>query len=332
MAKKVIFSGIQPSGELHIGNYLGAIQNWLRMLDEYDCIFCIVDYHAITAPYDQKELPQRVYEAAVAYIASGLVPERCTVFVQSDVPEHVELEWLLGTVTPIGDLFRMTQYKDKAKDFAQGQSVASGLLCYPILQAADILLYKAHGVPVGEDQAQHLELTREIARNFNRRFGEVFPEPATMLSEARRILGLDGERKMSKSLGNHIGLTETPEQIWEKLRPAKTDPARVRRTDKGDPEKCNIFTSYHRFFTPAADLERCAEGCRTAGIGCIDCKKVLFAHLRAVLDPIRERADEIRGRRDYVLDALDRGARHCKEIATQTIREVRAAMGIVPRR
>ncbi|HAK97207.1 MAG TPA: tryptophan--tRNA ligase, partial [Planctomycetes bacterium] len=145
--------------------------------------------------------------------------------------------------------------------------------------------------------------------------------------EARRILGLDGERKMSKSLGNHIGLTETPEQIWEKLRPAKTDPARVRRTDKGDPEKCNIFTSYHRFFTPAPDLERCAEGCRTAGIGCIDCKKVLFTHLRAALDPIRERADEIRGRRDYVLDALDQGARHCKEIAARTIAEVRAAMG-----
>jgi tryptophanyl-tRNA synthetase len=331
MAKKVIFSGIQPSGELHIGNYLGAIQNWLRLLDEYDCIFCIVDYHAITAPYDQKELPTRVYEAAVAYIASGLVPERCTVFVQSDVPEHTELEWLLGTVTPIGDLFRMTQYKDKSKDFGQSQSVASGLLCYPILQAADILLYKAAAVPVGEDQAQHLELTREIARNFNRRFGAVFPEPATLLSEAKRVLGVDGERKMSKSLGNHIGLTEAPEQIWEKLRTAKTDPARIRRSDKGDPDKCNIF-NYHRFFTPKGEQDCCAEGCRTAAIGCVDCKKVLFTQLRKVLDPVRERANEVRGQRDYVLDALDAGARHCKEIATRTIAESRAAMGMLPRR
>ncbi len=330
MAKKVIFSGIQPSGELHIGNYLGAIQNWLTLLDDYDCIFCIVDYHAITAPYDQKELPRRVYDAAVAYIASGLVPERCTVFVQSDVPAHTELEWLLGTVTPIGELFRMTQYKDKSKDFGQGQSVASGLLCYPILQAADILLYKAAAVPVGEDQAQHLELTREIARNFNRRFGDVFPEPATMLADAKRVLGVDGERKMSKSLGNHIGLTEAPEQIWEKLRTAKTDPARIRRSDKGDPEKCNIF-SYHRFFTPKGEQDCCAEGCRTAAIGCIDCKKVLFTHLRKVLDPIRERALQVREKRRYVLDALDAGGTRCRELAARTMAEVRAAMGMLPR-
>ena len=330
MAKKVIFSGIQPSGELHIGNYLGAIQNWISLLDAYDCIFCIVDYHAITAPYDPADLSGRIYEAAVAYIASGLDPARATIFVQSDVPEHAELEWLLAAVTPIGELFRMTQYKDKSKDFEQQQSVCAGLLCYPILQAADILLYKAQAVPVGEDQAQHLELSREIARSFNRRFGDVFPEPQTLLSEARRVLGVDGERKMSKSLGNHIGLTEDPDAVWEKLRTAKTDPARIRRTDKGDPEKCNVF-SYHRCFTPRDAREECAEGCRMAGIGCIDCKKTLFTHMRAVLDPIRERAAQVRKDRGYVLGVLDAGRDRCLATARATMAEVRRVMGMVPR-
>ena len=331
MPKKTIFSGIQPSGELHIGNYLGAIRSWIDLLDEYDSIFCIVDYHAVTVPYDVKELPRRTLEAAMVYIASGLDPDKCTIFVQSDVPEHTELQWLLGTVTPIGDLTRMTQYKDKSKQLGSGQSICSGLLCYPVLQAADILLYKAEAVPVGEDQAQHLELTREIARNFNRRFGPVFPEPRTLLSEAKRILGVDGERKMSKSLGNHLGLTEEPEVLWEKLRTAKTDPARIRRTDKGDPEKCNIF-SYHMFFTPEEERAECAEGCRTAGIGCVDCKKVLFKHLMEVLDPIRRRFSELKNEKDYVNDVLDAGRDKCRELARRTMTEVREAMGIVPRR
>jgi tryptophanyl-tRNA synthetase len=193
--------------------------------------------------------------------------------------------------------------------------------------AADILLYKAEGVPVGEDQVQHLELTREIARYFNRRFGSVFPEPTTLLSEAKRILGVDGEKKMSKSLGNHLGLTEAPEAIWEKLRTAKTDPARVRRSDPGDPERCNIF-SYHGFFTPPAERAECAAGCRSAGIGCIDCKKVLFKHLRAALDPIRARVEELRGRRGSIEEVLDAGRDRCRELARATMREVREAMGI----
>jgi tryptophanyl-tRNA synthetase len=330
MAKNVIFSGIQPSGELHIGNYLGAIQNWISLLDTYDSIFCIVDYHAVTAPYETGELHRRTLEAAMVYIASGLDPERCTIFVQSDVPEHTELQWLLGTVTPIGDLFRMTQYKDKSQTLGAQQSVCSGLLCYPILQAADILLYKAQAVPVGEDQAQHLELTREIARNFNRRFGPVFPEPQTLLSEARRILGVDGEKKMSKSLGNHLGLTEPAGAAWEKLRTAKTDPARVRRRDPGTPEKCNIY-AYHTFFTPPGPREECAAGCRTAGIGCVDCKKVLHEHMQAVLEPIRRRFEEIKQEPARVNDVLDRGAERCRAVARQTVREVREAMGIVPR-
>lgn len=330
MAKKVIFSGIQPSGELHIGNYLGAIQNWIRLLDTYDSIFCIVDYHAVTAPYEVRELARRTRDAAMVYIASGLDPDRCTIFVQSDVPEHTELEWLLGTVTPIGDLFRMTQYKEKIKNLGAHESVCSGLLCYPILQAADILLYKAEAVPVGEDQAQHLELTREIARNFNRAFSPIFPEPQTILSEAKRILGVDGEKKMSKSLGNHLGLTEPAESIWEKLKTAKTDPARVRRSDKGDPEKCNIF-SYHTFITPQKQREECAVGCRTAGIGCIECKRVFHEHLMAVLDPIRRRFEELRKKPDRVDEALDAGRDRCRALARATMEEVRAAMGISPR-
>ena len=303
MSKKIAFSGIQPSGELHIGNYLGAIRSWIELLDTYDCIFCIVDYHAVTVPYDPKDLARRTYEAAVVYIASGLDPEKCTIFVQSDVPEHTELQWLLGTVTPLGDLFRMTQYKEKARKLSSHQSICSGLLCYPILQAADILLYKAEAVPVGEDQAQHLELTREIARAFNRRFGPVFPEPKTLLSKAKRILGVDGEHKMSKSLGNHIGLTEDPDSIWEKLRTAKTDPARIKRTDPGDPEKCNIYT-YHTFFTPEEPRMECAQGCQTAGIGCVDCKKVLFNYLMQTLDPIRERFKELVKQEDYILSLI----------------------------
>lgn len=327
MAQKRIFSGIQPSGDLHIGNYLGAIKNWIQWIDEYDSIFCIVDYHAITAPYDTDKLAGRVMDAAIAYIASGLDPDKCTIFVQSDVPAHTELQWFLGTVTPIGDLFRMTQYKEKSKDLGAQQSICSGLLNYPILQAADILLYQAEAVPVGEDQAQHLELTREIARNFNRRFGDIFPEPKTLLSEAKRIIGTDGERKMSKSLNNHLGLLEPPETLWEKLRTAKTDPARIRRKDKGTPEKCNIF-SYHTFFTPEAERTACAEGCRTAGIGCVDCKKVLHTHLMETLAPIQDKARELQAQQDYVGQVLDAGKQRCLDIAAQTIRQTRSAMGM----
>ncbi len=331
MSKEIIFSGIQPSGDLHIGNYLGAIRNWTGLLDKYQCIFCIVDYHAITASYDVEQLPTRIFNAAVAYIATGLDPERCTIFVQSDVPAHTELEWYFGTVTPLGDLFRMTQYKDKSRDAGAKDSVCSGLLCYPILQAADILLYKAKVVPVGEDQAQHIELCREIARNFNRRFRAVFPEPKTLLSDAKRIIGLDGERKMSKSLNNHIGLLEDSDSIWKKLKTAKTDPARLRLKDKGDPAKCNIF-SLHTFFTPENERGQCAEGCRTAAIGCIDCKKVLHKHIMKVLDPIREKAQALQNDRDYVLDVLDEGCKRASAIAEKTMEEVRDAMGIRKRR
>ena len=289
-AKKRILSGIQPSGTIHIGNYFGAIENWVRLMEEYDSFFTVVDLHAITVAYDPAALPQKVWDAALDNIAAGLDPARCTIFIQSHVPEHTELCWLLNCVTPLGELGRMTQFKEKSE--RERENVTAGLLNYPILQAADILIYKADAVPVGEDQAQHLEITREIARRFNGRFGEYFPEPKTLIGRGARVMGLDGEAKMSKSLGNYIGVTEARDSIWEKLRPAKTDVARKRRTDVGDPERCNIF-SYHRLVTAEPEIEKIIRGCTTAEIGCLDCKRVFFENLMKVLDPIRERREAL---------------------------------------
>src|SRR5687768_6735331 len=243
-----IFSGIQPSGSLHIGNYLGAVKNWVELQHKYESFFCIVDYHAITVPYEPADLRARTADMALSLLAAGLDPAKCTIFVQSRVPEHTELAWIFNTITPLGELERQTQFKEKSQ---RQESVAAGLLNYPVLQAADILLYKADTVPVGEDQVQHLELSREVARRWNARFGEgFFPEPQARLTPTRRIMGLDGQAKMSKSLGNTVGLLEEPPSIWEKLRPAVTDPARVRKTDPGTPEICNIF-HLHKAFSPA---------------------------------------------------------------------------------
>jgi len=323
--KGTIFSGIQPSGDLHIGNYLGALKNWVCLLNDYDCIFCIVDYHAITVPYDTAELSDRIWRASLDFIASGLDPERCTIFVQSRVPAHTELAWIFNTITPLGDLERMTQFKDKSAQHRQ--DVNAGLLCYPILQAADILIYKANAVPVGKDQQQHVEFSRRVARHFNAAYGETFPEPECLLSEAADIRGLDGTSKMSKSRNNFISLNDSPEQIWERLRPAVTDPARVKRTDPGTPEFCNIY-SLHQLFSTKEEQECVAHGCRTAGIGCIDCKKILAKNIAEALAPIRERRAELEANPDYVRQALDEGARRCKELAARTMAEVRVKMGI----
>ncbi len=322
--KKRVFSGIQPSGELHIGNYLGAVKNWVELQEQYECFFCIVDLHAVTQPYEPEEMPARVFDMALTLMAAGLDPEKCTIFVQSHVPQHAELAWLFNTVTPIGELERMTQYKDKA---SRQESVLAGLLNYPVLQAADILLYLAELVPVGEDQVQHVELTREIARKWNGRFGEYFPEPEALVGEVRRVMGLDGQAKMSKSLGNTIGLLESPDEIWAKLRPAVTDPARVRREDPGNPFVCNIF-SLHRHFSSPADIAWSEHGCRTAGIGCIDCKRRLADNIIKELDPIRERAMELKRHPERVAETLERGAEHCREIASSTMQEALARMGL----
>jgi tryptophanyl-tRNA synthetase len=335
-----IFSGIQPSGALHIGNYLGAVKNWVDLQHKYESFFCIVDYHAITLPYEPADLRARTADMASSLLAAGLDPAKCTLFVQSMVPEHTELAWIFNTLTPLGELERMTQFKDKA---SREESVPAGLLNYPVLQAADILLYLADLVPVGEDQVQHLELSREIARKWNARFDSpptsaeslagaahppgFFPEPQPLLTPTRRIMGLDGQTKMSKSLGNTIDLLEEPASIWEKLRPAVTDPARVRRTDPGTPEVCNIY-HLHKAFSPPATVEHVAVQCRTAGWGCLDCKKVLLQSMQTELDPIRARAKEIAAKPGQVADVLNAGAEAARTIARKTMSAVKKKMGL----
>jgi tryptophanyl-tRNA synthetase len=321
-----IFSGIQPSGELHVGNYLGAVKNWVALQREAESLFCIVDYHAITVPYEPAQLRARRREMAVGLLAAGIDPSRASLFVQSDVPEHTELAWIFNTVTPLGELERQVQFKDKAQ---RQESVMAGLLNYPVLQAADILLYRADTVPVGEDQVQHLELSRVIARRWNSQFSpdvEYFPEPKALLTPTRRIMGLDGQAKMSKSLGNTIGLLESREEIWAKLRPAVTDPKRIKRTDPGTPEVCNIY-HLHKAFSPPETVEHVAVQCSTAGWGCIDCKKVLAESIETELVPIRSRATQLTAEPGLVEDALASGAAKAKVLAAETMRGVRDRMG-----
>jgi len=325
--RKKIFSGIQPSGTIHIGNYFGAIENWVSLIDEYDCIFSVVDCHAITALYDQENFQTAILDAVIDNIAAGLNPERCTIFIQSHVPEHTELCWYLNCVTPMGELSRMTQFKEKSKQHAD--NINAGLLNYPILQAADILLYLADAVPVGEDQAQHIEFTREVARRFNSRFGEFFQEPATLIGRGKRVMGLDGESKMSKSKQNFIGVSEEPEVIWEKLRPAKTDTARKRVSDPGDPNVCNIF-SYHLLATPAEQQADIRKRCTQAEWGCIDCKKVFFENLMRILDPIRAKRQSLEKDPALVKNILSEGAKRAGKIAADTMDKVRDLMGLNP--
>jgi tryptophanyl-tRNA synthetase len=320
-----IFSGIQPSGELHIGNYLGAVKNWAELQRSYESFFCVVDYHAITVPYESGDLRTRRREMVVSLLAAGLDPSTVTLFVQSMVPEHTELAWIFNTITPLGELERQTQFKDKS---SRQESIPAGLLNYPVLQAADILLYRADLVPVGEDQVQHLELSREVARRWNARFGEgYFPEPQAKLTPSRRIMGLDGQAKMSKSIGNTVGLLEEPPAIWEKLRPAVTDPARVRRTDPGTPEVCNIY-HLHKAFSPPDVVTHVETQCRTAGWGCIECKKVLFENMNAELTPIRARAADIRAHPERVEQVIQDGAATARGVAGATMRDVKDRMGL----
>ena len=316
---------MQPSGEAHLGNYLGALRRWVSMQDEYDCVWCIVDDHAITSGGDPVDMPSSVFDLAVSFLAVGLDPERSIIFVQSDVHEHTELAWLFNAVTPVGDLERMTQYKDKAQHL---ESIPAGILNYPILQAADILLYKADAVPVGEDQRQHLELTREIARKFNARYGETFPITEPLIGEdVGRILGLDGDTKMSKSLGNTVGILAEPDAVWDRVRTAVTDPQRVRREDPGRPEVCNVF-SLHRFFTEENARTDIDAGCRSAELGCVDCKRILSDNIEISFAPYRERAAHYRAHPNEVCYVLDQGAERARTIASETMEEVRHKMGL----
>ena len=325
--KPRIFSGMQPTGELHIGNYLGALREWVRIAQsgEFDALFAVVDAHATTVEYDATEMPDRSFETALAYLAAGLDPDQVTLMVQADVPQHMELAWYLSTVTPMGDLQRMTQFKEKSEEHKNNTN--AGLFCYPVLMAADVLLYKASVVPVGDDQVQHLELAREICRKFNARFGEVFPEPKPRLSNTPRIRGLDGKAKMSKTRGNAISLFAEPKQIEKQVKGAFTDEQKLRRGDPGRPEVCNIFT-IHQAVTAAPRVAEIESDCRSGALGCGDCKAVCTESLVRELGPIRERALQLRRNRGRVLEVLQAGGARARIIAEETMREVRAAMGM----
>jgi tryptophanyl-tRNA synthetase len=323
-----IFSGMQPTGALHVGNWLGALRNWVKLMDRPDrpdALFSVVDAHAVTVEYDPKEMPGRVFETALTYIAVGLDPERCTLFVQSDVPEHTELAWYLGSVTPMGDLNRMTQFKEKSEEHKQ--NVNAGLFTYPILMAADVLLYKATIIPVGDDQVQHLELAREIARRFDARFGDVFPEPKPVLSVTPRIMGLDGKTKMSKTRGNTIDIFDPPAVIEKKLKTAFTDPQKLRKGDPGRPEICNVFTM-HTALSGADAVRDIEQGCRSGALGCGECKLKLKDAMVKELEPVQARGAELRKEPKRVLEVLAHGKERARSLAGETMREVRAAMGL----
>ncbi|WP_299426335.1 tryptophan--tRNA ligase [uncultured Meiothermus sp.] len=330
---KRVFSGFQPTGDLHIGNYLGAMVNYIELGERLgrDAIFCIVDYHAPTNPaaYDKDLLAQRTLEAALVNIAAGLDPNKVILFVQSHVPEHTELAWIFTTQTPYGDLTRMTQFKDKA---ARLESVPAGLLMYPVLMAADILIYKADTVPVGDDQTQHLELAREIARRWNLEYGETFPEPDIYLNaSAPRVPGIDGKAKMSKSVGNTIGLLEGEEGIWAKIRTMPDDPARIRLSDPGDPERSVVFKFLQYFAAPEL-VQVLREEYRRRGIGTLVVKQLLLQEMMKTLRPIRERAEQLRANPEQVLDALEDGATRARTIAGATLEEVREKFGLLKAR
>jgi tryptophanyl-tRNA synthetase len=321
--RPVIFSGIQPSGVVHLGNELGAVRNYVRLQSEYEAIYCIVDFHALTSTHDGAVLRQRTREMAASLLALGLDPERCTLFVQSHRPEVTELMWLLATVTPVSWLERTPTYKEKKQN--QPDDVNHGLLTYPVLQAADIVIYKASLVPVGKDQAAHLELSREIVRAFNARYGDTFPEPQAVFTEAPTVLGTDGVRKMSKSVGNTIDVLAAPEVIKRQVMSMVTDTKRILRTDPGRPEVCNVC-QLHRFFGP--DWEEIQDGERTARTGCVDTKRLLAERIIAHYAPARERYEELMAAPAMIDDVLAAGAARIRPKADETMAEVRDKMGL----
>jgi tryptophanyl-tRNA synthetase len=322
-----IFSGMQPTGELHVGNYYGALRQWVKLAKDptTESVFCIVDAHAITIDYDVKEMPKRIFDTALTYVAAGIDPEKSIIFVQSDVKEHAELAWYLGSVTPMGDLYRMTQFKEKSDEHKQ--NVNSGLFTYPVLMAADILAYRATHVPVGNDQVQHLELARELCRKFNTRFKETFPEPQPILSATPRIMGTDGKTKMSKSRNNAISLFEEAKSIEKKLKSAFTDEQKLRQGDPGRPEVCNIFT-LHQAVTSDDQRAQIDAECRSGALGCGDCKKWLTENLLTDLKPLRERAAELKKEPEKVLAVLEDGANRARCIAVDTLADARRHMGL----
>lgn len=319
-----VFSGARPTGRQHIGNYLGAIKNYVALQEEYDCIYCIVDVHALTTMEDVAKIKENTREMMLDWLAAGIDPERSIIFIQSHVPEVMELHTFLSMVTPLGWLLRVPTFKEKAR--MQSHNINYGLVGYPVLMTADIVLYKADTVPVGEDQLPHLELARDIARRFNLLFGPTFPEPEAKLTDAPLILGLDGVNKMSKSLNNDIELAASPEETSARVMTAFTDPARRYLSDPGHPERCNV-ASLHKFFTELERRMPLRQACREAQIGCVDCKRILADNINKTLEGFREKRAAIKPA--YVEEVLADGARRAKDIAQETIQEVKQRIGLL---
>jgi tryptophanyl-tRNA synthetase len=326
--RKRILSGMRPTGRLHLGNLHGALDNWVQLQNQYDCFFFVADWHALTTDYATPgQIQTNIWDMVLDWLSAGLDPERCTMFIQSSVKEHAELYLLLAMITPLPWLERNPTYKEQQQQLTQKDLATYGFLGYPVLQAADIIIYRAHGVPVGKDQLPHVEMTREIARRFNFMYEkEVFPIPDPLLTEVPVLPGTDG-RKMSKSYGNCVYITEPEEIITEKILKMMTDPQRVRRKDPGDPEQCPVF-AYHRIYSSHSELSEVAQGCRTAGIGCVDCKKILIKNILTKLSPMRERRLQLEARMVDVHETIRNGINRATQEAVQTMDMVRGAIGM----
>ena len=321
-----VFSGARPTGRQHLGNYLGAIKNYVALQDEYNCVYCIVDLHALTTVESTQNLRQNVYEMALDWLAAGIRPNDTIVFIQSQVPEVVELHLYFSMVTPLGKLTDLPTFKEKVRQ--QPHNINYGLVGYPVLMAADIALYKADAVPVGIDQAPHIEFTREVVRSFNYRYNtKVLVEPQMKATETPKVIGIDGKNKMSKSLNNHIELASTPQETTARIMEMVTDPDRKRLKDPGNPDICNVY-SFHKIFSSPEEVEMINTECRRAGIGCVDCKRILARNINNHLEPFRERRADLQKDPDYVWNVLEDGRKRASAIAQQTIAEVKDAIGL----
>lgn len=327
MEKKRIVSGMRPTGRLHLGHVHGALNNWRSLQKDYQCFYFIADWHALTSEYEHPEIiKESINDILIDWIAIGLNPEESVIFVQSGIKEHAELHLILSMISPLSWLERNPTYKEQIKEVAQRNLYTYGFLGYPVLQAADILMYKAHGVPVGEDQSAHLELTREIARRFNHFYSNVFPLPETLLTPEAKILGTD-RRKMSNSYGNAIFISDSEEAVTTTVADMITDPQRARRSDPGRPDFCNVFT-FHELYTDKEKVKEIDEGCRSASIGCVECKQMMASSLNEALEPLREKRKELEANPQIIENIIDEGNKKARKIARDTMEEVREVVKI----
>jgi tryptophanyl-tRNA synthetase len=325
--KDRVLSGMQASGKLHLGNLVGALSNWVRLQEEYDCYYFVADWHALTTMYtDPSSIRESRKDILINFLAAGLDPEKCTIFLQSRVLQHAELHLLLSMITPLGWLERVPTYKEKQQELKDRDLSTYGFLGYPLLQTADILIYRAKYVPVGIDQVPHLEISREIARRFNHLYREIFPEPEALLTEFPKVVGVDG-RKMSKSYDNAIFLSDSPKEVEQKIMTMMTDPARVKRTDPGNPELSPVY-QLHKIFSSKEEQDEVVKGCITAGIGCIDCKKILLKNIFKLMEPIWKRRNELIDNPDMLYDVVKKGTEKAKNTVEETMQLVRNAMGL----